>query len=269
MVRKLYKHEFLAWLRVMTLIYSITLLTAIFLRVIVAFETDSIYYQIISTSGILLWVVGMLATLAAPFIFGIVRFYKNLFSGQGYLTFTLPVRTTTHLWVKTLTTFSFCIASFIVCFLSFCVVTSGDLLTEIWKAAVYLWKDIPQKYVGHVTRYILEGGLMVLAATFSSIMLYNFCLCVGQLAKKNRILLSIGVYFGVYTVSQFLSTVAVIVVSAVDLAGNLQPLFDFIDKEPLKFIHIALWIAIGIYLVISAIFWLICRTILRKKLNIE
>ena len=54
MVRKLYKHEFLAWLRVMTLIYSITLLTAIFLRVIVAFETDSIYYQIISTSGILL-----------------------------------------------------------------------------------------------------------------------------------------------------------------------------------------------------------------------
>ena len=54
MVKKLYKHEFLAWLRVIVIVWGIALLTAGFNRVLQIFENDSIYYGILLGSGIFL-----------------------------------------------------------------------------------------------------------------------------------------------------------------------------------------------------------------------
>lgn len=269
MVKKLYKHEFLAWLRVLPIIYGITLLTAGVHRILQIFETDSVYYDIAFASATLLFVVGVLVCLAAPIVFGIVRFYKNLFTGEGYLTFTVPVKTTTHLWVKSLTTYAFCIASFLVCVCALCLICSGDLLTELWKAGTYLYELLPQKYAGHALGYFGEGCLLLLVALFSAIMLYNFCLCVGQLAKKNRILRSVGTYFGYYLLTQIVGTVAVIVISVMDANGALLPYLTYFSNHPLKCVHILLWVAIGFFLLLSAAFWLVCQWILRKKLNLE
>lgn len=269
MVKKLYKHEFLAWLRVLPIIYGITLLTAGVHRILQIFETDSVYYDIAFASATLLFVVGVLVCLAAPFVFGIVRFYKNLFTGEGYLTFTLPVKTTTHLWVKSLTTCVFCIASFFVCVCALCLICAGDLLTELWKAGAYLWALLPQKYASHMLGYFGEGCLLLLVALFSTVMLYNFCLCVGQLAKKNRILRSVGIYFAYYLLTQILGTVTVIVISVMDANSALLPYLTYFAKHPFNCMHMILWVAIGFFLLLSAAFFWVCQWILRKKLNLE
>ena len=269
MVKKLYKHEFLAWLRVVPIIFCITLLSAGFHRILQLFETDSVYYRIVSGSLLVVFSVALLATLAAPVIFGIVRFYKNLFTGEGYLTFTLPVKTTTHLLVKTTTNLVFCIAAFLVCIASFCLITAGDVFAEICKAAAYIWKDIPQKYVGHTAAFIAEFLTFLLLATIASTLLFDACLCVGQLAKKNRILLAVGAYFIYYIATQIIGTVLVVGATVLELAGKLQPIYDYIQKNPLPSVHIGFAIASTFYILLSAIFWFISRGILRKKLNLE
>ena len=245
------------------------MLTAAFHRILQFFETDSTYYNIVNGSAIFLFVVALLVCLAAPIIFGIVRFYKNLFTGEGYLTFTLPVKTTTHLLVKSTTTLVFCIAAVAICLLAGCLITAGEVLVELCKAAAYLWNQIPDKYVGHLFGYIAEGCLLLLVATFSTILLYNFCLCIGQLAKKNRIMLSVGAYFGYYVCTQILGTILVIVISVMNANGALDRYYQFFDKHPLATVHIFMGVGIVWFALLGLVFWLVSQFILRKKLNME
>lgn len=269
MVKKLYKHEFLAWLRVVPIIFAITLLTAGFHRILQIFETNTTYYEIVHVSAIVLFVVALLVCLASPIVFGIVRFYKNLFTGEGYLTFTLPVKPVTHLWVKVSTTMVFSIASLLVCIAAACIITAGDVFRELWKAGVYLWNQIEDSYIGHITGYIAEGVLLVLVAVFATILLYNACLCIGQLAKKNRILLSVGAYFGYYIITQVLGTVFIIVFTVLESARALDPIYEYVGAHPLTSVHIILWLCVVFCALLALVYWLICQWILRKKLNLE
>ena len=269
MVKKLYKHEFLAWLRVLPIFFGITLLTAGFHRILQLFESDSIYYNIINISALVLFFVSVMVSIAAPIVFGIIRFYKNLFTGEGYLTFTLPVKTTTHIWVKSLTTLTFCVGSAIVCFAAFCLITAGDVLAELWNAGIFLLEKIPAKYAGHIAGYVAEGCVLLLIAMFATIMLYNSCLCIGQLAKKNRILLSVGAYFGYYLLTQVVGTVFVITFTILETTNALVPIYRYINEHPLASIHQGLSVGILWYSLLSLVFFLVCRFILRKKLNLE
>ncbi len=269
MVRKLYKHEFLSWLRVLPLIYAITLLTATFHRVLQIFETDSIYYTIVNVSALVLYAVSILVCLAAPMVFGVVRFYKNLFTGEGYLSFTLPVNTTTHLNVKVITPVVFSLISMLVCALSACIITAGEVFTELWNAAGYLWKQVPAMYQNHIAGYIAEFCVLWIVALFASVLLYNSCVCIGQLAKKNRIPLAVGSYFIYYFISQILSTVMIIVLTGMSMTGKLDPYIAFIDKHPLATVHIFLWGGIVLTGLLALAFWLVCRFILHRKLNLE
>lgn len=269
MVKKLYKHEFLAWLRVVPIIFGITLLTAAFHRVLQIFETNSVYYNIVNGSAIILFAVSLLVCLAAPIVFGVVRFYKNLFTGEGYLTFTLPVSTTTHLNVKVITTVVFSIASFVVCLLSALIITAGDVFTELWKAFVYIWKLIPKEDAGHLIGYAAEFCVLMIVAMFASVLLYNSCLCIGQLAKKNRILLAVGVYFGYYMLTQFFSTIFIIIFTVLETTDALAPIYSWVVAHPWASGHIGLCGMIVLDAVLGFILWLVCRFILRKKLNLE
>lgn len=269
MVKKLYKHEFAAWLRVLPIFFGVTLLTAAFHRVLQLFEVPSIYYDIVNVSAIVLYAVSVLVCLAAPTVFGIVRFYKNLFTGEGYLTFTLPVSNTTHLNVKVITTVVFSLASFVVCLVSGLIITAGDVFTELWKAFLYLWNLIHDEFIPHLIGYAAEFCVLLVVALFTSALLYSSCMCIGQLAKKNRVLLSLGVYFGYYMITQVISTVFIIVFTVLETAGALEPIYDFVSAHPWASGHIGFCGGIVLYAVLGFVFWLICRFILRKKLNLE
>ena len=269
MVKKLYKHEFLAWLRVVPIIFGITLLTATFHRVLQMFETNSIYYNIVNVSALVLFFVSIMATLAAPTIFGIVRFYKNLFTGEGYLSFTLPVKTTTHLNVKVITTVVFSIASLVVCVLAGLIITAGDVFAELWKAFLYLWNMIQPEMTRHLIGYAAEFCVLLLVAMFTTVLLYNSCLCIGQLAKKNRILLAVGAYFIYYFITQIFGTIFVIIFTVLETTNALEPIYLWVADHARAAVHIGLCGGIVLYAILGFVFWLICRFILRKKLNLE
>ena len=269
MVKKLYKHEFLAWLRVLPVVYIITLSVAAVHRIIQFFENDTVYYGIISGSAIFVYVIALLACAFTPIIFGITRFYKNLFTGEGYLTFTLPVTPGNHLWVKVLTAVAFSIMSLLVCLASFVIITAGDVLGEIWKAAEYLLKQIPQEYAGHLLGYCGEFLVLLLVSSFGTYMLYYTCICIGQLFRKNRVLAAVGVYFGYYMINQVLSTVLGVMMAVFEQTGVLENVYLWIGEYALETVHIAFGGSIVISAGLGLVYWLICHTVIRKKLNLE
>ena len=269
MVKKLYKHEYLAWLRVLPLIYGITLLIAAMLRIVLIFENDSLYYGIVFGSAVFVFVVALMVTLSSATVFGIQRFYKNLFTGEGYLTHTLPVTPANHLWVKVLTAVSFDILSVLVCLLAGVIATAGEVFGEICKAAEYLIKQIPGEYIGHAAGWTAEVIAMFVVAMFSSQMLFYLCICVGQLFRKNRVLAAVGVYFGIYAISQVVSTVLMVVFAIMGEQGVWDGILEQISQHPIAALHIVLCGSVVLTALMNLVSFGICHWIIHKKLNLE
>lgn len=269
MVRKLYKHEILAWLRVLCIIFGIVLAVSVLHRVIQIFENDSLYYSIINGSASFMYGMALLVCIMAPVVFGVVRFYKNLFTGEGYLTFTLPVRAADHLWVKLWTAVGFSVVSGIVCVISVLIITAGDVFTEICKAVAYLLKMIPEKMTGHAVVYCLEMLALLVVSTAGSFLLYDTCICIGQLFRKNRILAAVGVYFGFSVVKQILSTLLGVVLAVLEASGSMDGIYTFIETHVAEAAHIFLCGSTVATAVFALLCWLVCHFIIRKKLNLE
>lgn len=273
MVKKLFKHEFLAWLRVLPIIYGITLAIAAMLRIVVIFENDSVYYHLVHGSAIAMFAIAMCVTVASGTVFAIQRFYKNLFTGEGYLTHTLPVTPANHLWVKVLTAVSFDIISLLVCLLAGIIVSIGDVFSEICKAAGYILHHlselIPQEIAGHFACWTAEYILLLLISLFSSHFFIYLCICLGQLFRKNRALAAVGIYFGFYVISQILGTVTMIILMVMAQLGTWDSLLEAIVAHPFASIHIFLSGCVVLIALVTLAYYWICHYVIRKKLNLE
>ena len=269
MVKKLFKHEFLAWLRIMPLIYGIVLVVAAMNRLIFCFETDTVYFNIIRFSGLFMYVVGLMVCLATPSVFAVVRFYKNLFTGEGYLTFTLPVSNTVHLWVKPITALCFSVASLLVTLLTIPVITAGEVFKEVMLAAEYLLKHIPDDIVWHLVGWCAEGFVAIILALYASHLLFAACICVGQTFRKNRILAAVGAYFVYYIFTQVCGTVFAILSVVLAQSELMISISNFIIDHPYATMHIGFSFGIVVYGVLAAVFFLISRYVIRKRLNLE
>lgn len=268
MVKKLFKHEILAWCRILPIVYIIFLCIAVMGRVVQFFEADSIAYKMIFISSIVVYVIGIIACFAFPTVFGIIRFYKNLFSGEGYLSFTLPVTPANHIRIKLLVAFMFDIISVLVVILSAVIMTSGDVLSEVINAISYIINQIPVDDGVHLVLYIIEYILMFFIAFISKYLLFYLCIAIGQLFNKNRILASVGVYFAYYFVCQILGTILGVVFIILGEAGVFDNI-TFPDMHPYAFIHIMLCGALVIYSLIALLYYYITHRIISKRLNLE
>lgn len=268
MVRKLFKHEFLSYARIMLPIYAVLIGVSGLNRLIQLFEQDNLVYNIVFIFSIIAYVVTIVLALVLTAITAITRYYKNLFTGEGYLSFTLPITPTQHLWVKSLTAVAVEVTTVIAIFLSVFIITAGDVLTEVFKAIGYLCGRAFESVGAHFWFYIAEFIFLLLITSFTSIMMFYFCITAGQLAKKNRVLASVGVYFGLYILSQVFSTIITILLTVFG-----EPLGEFFleyfmnhNKEVWHWIFGIISLA---NVIMSAVYFFVNRLIIKNKLNLE
>lgn len=273
MVKKLFKHELKAHLRVLLIVWLGLLGVALLARCVQFFEQDSTVYDIVNVSSIVAYTVAVMASIAFPLVLAIVRFYRNLFTGEGYLSFTLPVTPFQHIWVKLAAAVLLQIVTGVVMLLSVSVITAGEVLVEIWNAGAYLFKQIftyVPELKTHLFLYIAEFLVWLVVLYALELLLYYTCISVGQLSKKNRILTAVGVYFGYYFACQILQTIWLVVISLVQNWDEiLEPVFVFAEKHPCLFGHLFLCGAILLTAGTGVVYFAITHTIIRKRLNLE
>ena len=107
--------------------------------------------------------------------------------------------------------------------------------------------------------------MLLLSVTAMYLKLYC-CLSAGQLAKKRKILLAFGVYFGIYVVKQIIATVF-IATAAVNYVF-FESISEWISDNGIAFIHILLCGSIVFYAVLSLVYFLINKYLMSKKLNL-
>ena len=125
MLKKLYKHEFYSLFRSLLPIYAALFGFSVLSRLVYLVKTENNIINIFKTFA----VIGYVLTIIAVFIVGIVivvtRFYGNLLSNEGYLTFSLPFTATQHIVCKLICGAVTVAVDFVLVFLSLAVLGIG------------------------------------------------------------------------------------------------------------------------------------------------
>ena len=265
MVKKLFKHEFAAYWRVLIPAWIALMGVSVMGRLIQFLESESTVYAIVNGSSLVFYFIAIVVAIAFPFVYGIIRFYRNLFTGEGYLTFTLPVTPAQHIWVKVLTATALQFASLVVVALSASVMMAGELLVEVWKAAAYLMDRAYEEIGAHLVWFIIEILVFLVVATLYVTLFYDGCITIGQLFRKNRVLAAVGVFFGFYVLEQIIGTCGVIIAAFI----NWDSFLVFVTENVYLCAHVGAWLMIVLYTVLSLVFYEISHVIILKRLNLE
>lgn len=267
MVRKLIKYDFRSFFRLLFPVQLILIGIALTNRLVQLFETsDSFVYSATFVSSLVIYIISIFVLLVMTLVISIVRFYQGMYSNEGYLSHTLPVTPTQHLFAKLLISMLFYLGAYCAIFLSFIVITFGDVNIEIFKAAGYLMKDFFTNLGFEGAMYVLEFLLVLLLSHVGSLLLIFFCISVGQLVSRKRILLAFGVYFGLYVIKQIISTVFIVAVSL--NPSWFESFVLWVNHHPGTALHLILCGVIVFELIASAVYFLVSKLIMTKKLNL-
>ena len=270
MVKKLLKYEFIYYIRTFALFLPIVLLFGIVARISRFFDEDNVLGQIAINSSFVILGAATVALLSLSTIIAVVRFYKNMYSAEGYLTFTLPVTNGEHIFVKLSVAFicqAVCLFTLIV---SWIIALSGEPINDL----VQLFdKLISETLVfvskAHMIGYTIELLVWVCVATLSAILLLYACITVGQMAKKNRVLAAFGAYFVYYVATQIVSTLVTVACMAVINLALFKRIIDWLESNYTMIIHFYICGSILLYAVLAVAFGIVTEKIMTRKLNLE
>lgn len=232
MFSKLLKHEWRANWNLLSLLtlaaIGVAVLGTIALRVLVNYseqiaQSESFLQLLLLPLGLLVFVSFLVLALyaAAVNIVLLFRFYKNKFTDEGYLTFTLPVKTSQIFLSSAVHMLIWMVISLVLVFVLFAMMilfgtaTSGLVnmeLIDIFKDMKYVMEGLAQ-----IFRELLGDSmgvltlLQMLISPVYSVVLSMTCVTLGAvLAKKHKILAAIGIS---YAASMALGIVSSIVTS--------------------------------------------------------
>ena len=269
MVGKLFKYEIIHFLRSLLPYYIILPCSALLARLLQIFQSSTDIFNVLLNFSIATFSICVFICLVMTVVTSISRYYKNLFTAEGYLTMTLPVSESAHILVKLLSTILFMIISSLVIILSYGIITAGEFLAEIMKAIFYLFKGLAEVSGVHLIFFIIELVLLMFISGCATILVYYACITIGQLAKKNRVLAAFGVYFGLYLLTQFIVfSFASVIATNPDFISNITSFFENYFTE-MGAVHFAFWFFIAVSSLIGAGFFFISKYILKNKLNLE
>lgn len=256
MLGKLMKYEFKSTSRIFTPIYIALILVAAINRVFRMGKIDVAWG--IST----LVLVGLFIALGVLTIIVIVqRFNKNLLGDEGYLMFTLPVKSVQLIVSKLIISLVWTLISSIVAFVTFLILL-GDapLFKEIFTNWDRLWGEFAfvlqeQMNISSPILFILAIIMILVVSYISFIFVIYLSLAAGQLPvfDKHRGVAGFVAFFGINVV---LSICAQVV-------GSLIPL------QVMEVFLTGALITIGMELVTCIILFIGIKLILDKHLNLE
>ena len=241
MFSKLLKHEWKANWRLLSILSLAVIIAAlvgtIALRVLVNYgdrlsESNSYLTLLLMPLSLLVFVSFMVLVIyAAAVLFVLLfRFYKNKFTDEGYLTFTLPVTNHQIFLSSAVNMLIWSVISVVLVILLFVVMiligtsTSGFInmelirdiqsMEEIWRALAQAYGEILGDSYGILTL------ISILISPVYNVVLAMTCITLGAVvAKKHKILAAIGIYYGANTVLGILSS-AITTVPSLMFIGN-------------------------------------------------
>lgn len=217
MLKKLLKHEFHATARIFIPAYIALLIFSVLTTLVGMIDTKNVILKLVLDIIFYAYIICAIFLILGAITMAVVRFYKNLLTTEGYLSFTLPVKVKSLIAAKVIPGVTWIVLTIILCLASVCTV-------------LHLGYDI--NVVKVVTAELTKAGinspavitliaLFIIVTMFYQLSTYFLSLSCGQMLK-NKIIGSIIFYFIIYMAIEVILVVFI-------LAGSA-----FIDLETLE-----------------------------------
>ncbi len=271
MLNKLIKYEFKAILKYLVFVLPVSLLSGIVFSLMVRnadfsvflstdFLLTDILYQMLYSSSIMAFILSISASYFIVLAVLVIRYYKELFSNQGYLTFTLPVNNTHHYLCRLLVggVINIAITLYVVLVVEICgYIAISDSL--ILTAIDFIINDLNIGFEQYLSLFLYFIAL--LTAAFTEINTCFTCVSIGQ-QFKHRIIASVVSYIIYYTAVQIFA----MIVTVISFSASYNISSDFI--QTLLF-YITPIVAIVFNIAYNVGLSFLNRHFITNKLNLE
>ena len=275
MLGKLMKYDMRYMARILPWLYLGAFCLSLLCGAFFLFVPEGLLLEI--GSGIIMYVGTMFVEtlVIMTVVFIIMRIYRSLFSDEGYLTFTLPVKNSTVINAKILTgaiwtMFTLTVAVIVTMIPSFAqsirLVSSEYISPEVgYGYAEFGIGDLAETLI-----FLFLVAIDVIVICFLVPSLYTFCAAIVHKAKKARAFASIGMFVGI---SYAIIVVLVAIFVIIALITESYYLYDelYAEYNPALFgKYMTFIIPIVIFAVtapLTLVSWLVSRHIVDKKLN--
>lgn len=270
MLGKLLKHEWKATWRYLALLNGATILIALIGKIGLLFKTTLPDFVVILY--VFLYIMLLLGASIVNLVLLSIRFYRNLFTDEGYLTNTLPVTATCKLNVKILNCF------FWVCINTVCTLLSVALfVTSIAKLSELQWflAEWLRLFMDMIGSSSLVASLFYLlfssiTGTVFMILMIYFSISIGCAFNSHKVLASVITYLLTYVTIQILSTLMMILAGFNKTLNYIMYLTDTLGEQTYPPVYQDIPLVSWIFsLLVSAILYFVTHYMMTKKLNLN
>ncbi len=231
---------------------------------------ESVY--IFATLGVMLVVLSYVVFAFITALLVYIRFYKHLFSDEGYLTFTLPVKRNQILSSKLITgcvaTLLTAIVTIINTVITFLPLIKDDFFYRGWE------KDFEEAVNNLITAHgifnlVIEAVeiLLIVVTAIILITLFTYlCITVGCIvSKKAKLASAIGIYYG----SSSLATVFIYLFYFFGANSLGYWMSKLPNEQNVALIPVLLLLVVFITLMLCTLIYTLINWLIDRKLNLN
>ena len=287
MLGKLLKYEFKSTSRVLWFLYAGLIVVALLLGLVIRANVDfgsidfmpapgqgnevmGVLMSIVTGAFALIYFLLIYAIVITTTIVIIMRFYKNMLGGEGYLMHTLPVKTSSLILSKLITACCWMLIAFAVIVISTIVLGfSSGIIGEILRNGGL--REIIEGVKFALKQIGFSGWTFVIlmaVSTVSSIMMYYVSMALGNLANNHKFLFSVLAYVGIRVVLSIVITITS-VVSGLQFTTAMETAnIDSFTNEFARMMNMNMWSGILTQLAVAVGGFFLTNYLLSKKLNL-
>lgn len=291
MLGKLIKYDFKSCGRILLPLFALSVALSAVLRlalVIAPYIWEPVQ-RLLEGSATFLGALLLFVITILTFVALVVRFYQSLISGEGYLSFTLPVSATSHLLSRLIVSCCFMLASLVVTLISMAIFIPGFVsgFAELLTQPMTFYEN------GEAVNYTLGGmpfylwlsaiGLVLFVALVGAIT--NFLhiyasFAIGSQFGRHRILSSVVAYFVLNFAESLILTPLMLVPMNYIFGENMNEINAFFQSLYIgtgyqiigNMLGVA-WLVFAVISIPSLIFavvhFFLSRYFFTKKINLE
>ena len=296
MLGKLMKYDMKYMARILPWLYLGGIVFSALITAFILFINNETILFIGAYASYFLFIIAVEGIAVCSSIFMMVRIYRNMFSDEGYLTFTLPVKNSDVLNSKIFTGAIWTFFSGIVALamlaapIAAAVYKLPKLLGDELGIGILLDSLIKQFSIGlagnevKLIIFIVLVVFLIGVSAFFAPAFYSFCCSITHKLKKARAFASVGIFLGVsYGIGILISIISVIVeifgdyyIYGGEEYGTITPTVLISDAAEISNyfgarlnIMIIDLLAVGtIMTAITVVSWIVANRIVNKKLNL-
>lgn len=231
----------------------------------------SVFTMIFYFTMLVVVAVGIVVYLA-------IRFYRTMYTDEGYLTHTLPVTEGKLLFAKTLISgiwvliIELCVILSVFGFLLFMVeamLPPGYTLAQVWSELQTVYQewlaDIFELMLGmKFSTYFVWMIVSMIITSFTGLMTVFGAISLGQLFTKHRVLMAIVFYIGVQLLGGIVSSI-VQGIAAGTLAASSRDSLAVVGS----YYNVSMITSLVVDVVFAALLYLAAYLINTRRLNLE